>query len=129
MRGDTHTQFDVPPDPNCLPGDFFPPYEYGITPEPFGDPGGGNRHLAAYSYRLPPADIEGNINCIYKPEGDNPLTMSYTIGTCKLEESYLLPRLKGILSNKPDLIGSEAVLATDLLGMDVEWPTANTRER
>lgn len=39
------------------------------------------------------------------------------------------PRFRGIPNRKTDLIGSEAVLATDLLGMNDDWPTANRARR
>ncbi|CAI7619614.1 unnamed protein product [Penicillium manginii] len=39
------------------------------------------------------------------------------------------PRLKGIPNRKTDLIGSEAVLCTDLLDMNDDWPTADANGR
>lgn len=39
------------------------------------------------------------------------------------------PRIKGIPNRKTDLIGSEAVLCTDLLGMNDGWPTADAEDR
>ncbi|KAL5340628.1 FAD dependent oxidoreductase-domain-containing protein [Aspergillus crustosus] len=129
VRADTHyTQFDAAVDPYRTPGNTASGLLYGISPEPFGQPGDGDKHLQAYSYRLPLTDIESNKVPITKPEG-------YDDSHYELHRRYLqaggtlyTPRLKGVPNRKTDLIGSEAVLATDLLGMNDDWPTA-TRSR
>ncbi|KAL2863224.1 FAD dependent oxidoreductase-domain-containing protein [Aspergillus lucknowensis] len=130
VRDDTrYTQFDVPVDPYRIPRDPSSGLLSGISPEPFGEPGDGDRHLQAYSYRLPLTDIEGNKLPIYKPEG-------YDESHYELHRRYIqaggklyTPRLKGVPNRKTDLIGSEGVLATDLLGMNDDWPTANRTRR
>ncbi|KAL4923349.1 FAD dependent oxidoreductase-domain-containing protein [Aspergillus undulatus] len=70
VRADAaYTQFDVPVDPYIIPSDPSSGLLYGISPEPFGEPGNRDRHLQAYSYRLPLTDIEGNKAPIQKPDG------------------------------------------------------------
>ncbi|KAL4914810.1 FAD dependent oxidoreductase-domain-containing protein [Aspergillus aurantiobrunneus] len=130
VRGDTqYTQFDVPVDPYRVPGDPSSGLIYGISPEPFGEPGSGDGHLAAYSYRLPLTDVESNKLPIYKPKGYNPSHYELHRRYLQAGGELFTPRLKGISKRKTDLIGSEAVLATDLLGMNDDWPTANLQER
>ncbi|CEN60612.1 hypothetical protein ASPCAL03048 [Aspergillus calidoustus] len=130
VRADTrYTQFDVPVDPYRTPGNPSSGLLYGISPEPFGNPGDGDAHLQAYSYRLPLTDIESNKAPLEKPEG-------YDASHYELHRRYIqaggklyTPRLRGVPNRKTDLIGSEAVLATDLLGMNDDWPTASRARR
>ncbi|KAL3484023.1 FAD dependent oxidoreductase-domain-containing protein [Aspergillus germanicus] len=130
VRADTrYTQFDVPVDPYRTPGDASSGLLYGISPEPFGNPGDGDAHLQAYSYRLPLTDVEGNKAPLVKPE-------RYDASHYELHRRYIqaggklyTPRLRGVPNRKTDLIGSEAVLATDLLGMNDDWPTASRERR
>ncbi|KAL3450454.1 FAD dependent oxidoreductase-domain-containing protein [Aspergillus insuetus] len=130
VRADTrYTQFDVPVDPYRIPGDPSSGLLYGISPEPFGNPGDGDAHLQAYSYRLPLTDLEGSKAPLEKPEG-------YDASHYELHRRYIqaggklyTPRLRGVPNRKTDLIGSEAVLATDLLGMNDDWPTASRERR
>ncbi|KAL4864494.1 hypothetical protein BDV12DRAFT_201019 [Aspergillus spectabilis] len=130
VRPDTsYTQFDVPVDPYRTPGDPSSGLLYGISPEPFGEPGDGDQHLQAYSYRLPLTDIERNKVPITKPDGYN--ESHYELHRRYLQAGGKLytPQLKGVPNRKTDLIGSEAVLATDLLGMNDDWPTATRARR
>ncbi|KAL2835941.1 FAD dependent oxidoreductase-domain-containing protein [Aspergillus pseudoustus] len=130
VRADTrYTQFDVPVDPYITPGDASSGVIYGVSSEPFGNPGDGDTHLQAYSYRLPLTDVEGNKAPITKPEG-------YNASHYELHRRYIqaggklyTPRLKGVPNRKTDLIGSEGVLATDLLGMNDDWPSASQERR
>lgn len=130
VRAETpYTQFDVPVDPYRVPGDPSSGLLYGISPEPFGEPGQGDTHLAAYSYRLPLTDVEDNKLPIYKPDGYDPSHYELHRRYLQAGGKLYTPRLKGIPNRKTDLIGSEAVLATDLLGMNDDWPTANAEGR
>ncbi|KAJ0416379.1 FAD dependent oxidoreductase-domain-containing protein [Aspergillus carlsbadensis] len=130
VRADTrYTQFDVPVDPYRTSGDPSSGLLYGISPQPFGNPGDGDAHLQAYSYRLPLTDVEGNKAPLEKPDG-------YDASHYELHRRYIqaggklyMPRLRGVPNRKTDLIGSEAVLATDLLGMNDDWPTASRARR
>jgi hypothetical protein len=130
VRDDTrYTQFDVPVDPYRVPGDSSSGLLYGISPEPFGEPGSGDQHLQAYSYRLPLTDVESNKLTLQKPE-------RYDKTHYELHRRYIQaggklysPRFRGIPNRKTDLIGSEGVLATDLLGMNDDWPTASRARR
>ncbi|KAL4791570.1 FAD dependent oxidoreductase-domain-containing protein [Aspergillus venezuelensis] len=130
VRANTqYTQFEVPVDPYKVPGDPSSGLLYGISTEPFGEDGQGDKHLQAYSYRLPLTDVESNKIPIQKPDG-------YEESHYELHRRYIqaggtlyTPRLKGIPNRKTDLIGSEAVLATDLLGMNDDWPTASRARR
>ncbi|KAL4882209.1 FAD dependent oxidoreductase-domain-containing protein [Aspergillus karnatakaensis] len=130
IRPDTsYTQFDVDIDPYNTPGNPSSGLLYGISPEPFGQPGDGDTHLQAYSYRLPLTDVESNKIPITKPEG-------YDASHYELHRRYIqaggklyTPRLRGVPNRKTDLIGSEGVLATDLLGMNDDWPMASRTRR
>ncbi|KAL4967225.1 FAD dependent oxidoreductase-domain-containing protein [Aspergillus stella-maris] len=120
VRANTqYTQFDVPVDPYKVTGDHSSGLLYGISTEPFGEDGQGDKHLQAYSNKVP----------IQKPDG-------YDESHYELHRRYIqaggtlyTPRLKGVPNRKTDLIGSEAVLATDLLGMNDDWPTASRARR
>jgi hypothetical protein len=130
IRADTrYTQFDVPVDPYVIPGDPSSGLIFGISPEPFGEPGSGDEHLAGYSYRLPLTDVESNKLPLYKPLGYNPAHYELHRRYLRTGGKLYTPRLRGIPKNKTDLIGSEAVLATDLLGMNDDWPKASSQER
>ncbi|KAJ5368818.1 uncharacterized protein N7496_008578 [Penicillium cataractarum] len=130
VRDDTrYTQFEVPIDPYREAGNVSSGLLYGISSEPFGKPGDGDQHLAAYSYRLPLTDVEGNKLPIYKPEGYDPSHYDLHRRYLQAGGKLYLPRLKGIPNRKTDLIGSEAVLSTDLLGMNDDWPSANDQGR
>ncbi|KAJ5106873.1 hypothetical protein N7456_003548 [Penicillium angulare] len=130
VRDDTrYTQFEVPIDPYRVPADPQSGLLYGISPEPFGKPGDGDKHLAAYSYRLPMTDIESNKLPIYKPEGYNSSHYDLHRRYLKAGGKMYTPRLKGIPTRKTDLIGSEAVMCTDLIGMNDDWPTADSAGR
>ncbi|PCH08108.1 Hypothetical protein PENO1_002460 [Penicillium occitanis (nom. inval.)] len=130
IRADTkYTQFDVPVDPYIITGDPSSGLIFGISPEPFGEPGSGDEHLAGYSYRLPLTDVESNKLPLYKPLGYDPAHYELHRRYLRAGGKLYTPRLKGIPKNKTDLIGSEAVLATDLLGMNDDWPKASSQER
>lgn len=122
-------QFDVPVDPYRILGDPSSGLLFGISSEPFGQPGIGDKHLAAYSYRLQLTNVEGNKIPIYKPDGYNPSHYELHRRYLQAGGKLYTPRLKGIPNRKTDLIGSEAVLATDLLGMNDDWPAAGSEGR
>ncbi|KAJ5086590.1 hypothetical protein NUU61_007897 [Penicillium alfredii] len=130
VRADTrYTQFDVPVDPYRIPGDPSSGLIDGISSEPFGEPGSGDQHLAAYSYRLLLADVEDNKMPLYKPECYDPSQYELHRRYLQAGGTLYTPRLKGIPNRKTDLIGSKAVLATDLIGMNDDWPMANAYAR
>ncbi|CAI7595758.1 unnamed protein product [Penicillium glandicola] len=130
VRDDTrYTQFEVPVDPYCTPGDPSRGLIYGISPEPFGEPGSGDKHLQAYSYRLPLTTDESNRLPLYQPDGYDPCHYELHRRYIKAGGKLYISRFKGIPNSKTDLMGPEAVLATDLLGMNDDWPEANAQER
>lgn len=77
---------------------------------------------------MPLTDDKENQLPIYKPEGYNPaqyeLHRRYAVsGGALYTPKKRLPR------GKTDLIGSEAPLATDLIGMNDEWATGTPAAR
>ncbi|KPM44302.1 hypothetical protein AK830_g2274 [Neonectria ditissima] len=129
VRNETlYRQIDVDVDPYVQPGDPSSGLIYGISDEPFGNPGDGDLHLQSYSYRLPVTDDADNRVPFYKPDG-------YDAAHYELHRRYLaaggefyMPR-KRLPGEKTDLIGSEGALSTDLLGMNDEWPVASHEKR
>ncbi|RSM08147.1 hypothetical protein CEP52_004873 [Fusarium oligoseptatum] len=128
-RGETlYRQIDVDVDPYVKLGDPSSGLLYGISDEPFGNPGDGDLHLQSYSYRLPLTDDPDNLVPFSKPEGYDPA--HYELHRRYLAaggEFYMPP--KRLPGGKTDLIGSEGALSTDLLGMNDEWPVASRRDR
>lgn len=121
MRESTvYTQLTVKIDPYNIPGDPLSGLIYGISPEPFGKPGDGDNHLAAFSYRLPLTDDKENQLPIYKPEGYDPAHYELHRRYHKAGGRFYTPK-KRLPGRKTDLIGSEAPLATDLLGFNDGW--------
>ncbi|TPX19112.1 uncharacterized protein E0L32_011185 [Thyridium curvatum] len=129
IRDETpYRQLDLPVDPYVCIGDPSSGLLYGISPEPFGHPGDGDLHLQSFSYRLPITDDPANRIPFEKPEGYDP-------GHFELHRRFLRaggymykPTIK-IPNRKTDLIGSEAPLATDLVGMNDDWPVASYARR
>ncbi|KAF4470246.1 Xanthan lyase [Fusarium albosuccineum] len=129
VRGETlYRQIDVDPDPYVKPGEPSSGLLYGISDEPFGNPGDGDLHLQSYSYRLPLTDDPDNRVPFSEPEG-------YDSAHYELHRRYFAAggqfykpnkRLPG---GKTDLIGSEGALSTDLLGMNDDWPVASRKGR
>lgn len=66
---------------------------------------------------------------LYKPERYDPSHYELHRRYIRAGGKLYTPRFRGIPNSKTDLIGSEAVLATDLLGMNDRWPEANSQER
>lgn len=124
----TYTQINVPIDPYNSPGDSASGLIYGISPEPFGKAGDGDTHLAAFSYRVPLTDRPANRLPLYKPEGYDPTHYELHRRYVKAGGTLYTPR-KRLPGAKTDLIGSEAPLATDLLGMNDTWATGAHDER
>lgn len=124
----TYTQLNVPIDPYKVPGDSSSGLIYGISTEPFGKAGTGDKHLAAFSYRLPLTDRKENQLPIYKPEGYDPAYYELHRRYIKSGGTLYTPKKK-LPGDKTDLIGSEAPLATDLLGMNDEWATGTPADR
>ncbi|KAI4602588.1 hypothetical protein KJ359_007804 [Pestalotiopsis sp. 9143b] len=124
----TYTQIKVPIDPYNSPGDSASGLIYGISPEPFGKAGDGDEHLAAFSYRVPLTDRSENRLPLYKPEGYDPTHYELHRRYIKAGGTLYTPR-KRLPGAKTDLIGSEAPLATDLLGMNDKWATGTHDER
>lgn len=124
----TYTQLTTSIDPYNIPGDPLSGLLYGISDEPFGKAGDGDKHLAAYSYRLPLTDEKGNKVPIYKPEGYDPANYELHRRYIKSGGTLYTP-VKRLPGGKTDLIGSEAPLSTDLLGMNDEWVTGSQAVR
>lgn len=74
-------------------------------------------------------DVEDNKLPIYKPDGYDPSYYELHRRYLQAGGKLYTPRFRGIPNRKTDLIGSEAVLATDLLGMNDDWPSANAKNR
>lgn len=115
-------------DPYNIVGDASSGLIYGVSDEPFGKAGDGDEHLAAFSYRLPLTDQKNNQLPIYKPEGYDPSNYELHRRFFRSGGKFYTPKIK-LPGNKTDLIGSEAPLATDLLGMNDGWATGSQQER
>ncbi|KEF56325.1 uncharacterized protein A1O9_07906 [Exophiala aquamarina CBS 119918] len=91
-----------------------------ISTEAFGTPWNGDKHFAAFSYRLPLTDNIANQLPIYKPEGYDPTHYELDRRKYKAGGTLNTPKVR-LPGGKTDLLGSEAPLATDLLGMNDDW--------
>ncbi|KAI1266294.1 FAD dependent oxidoreductase-domain-containing protein [Xylariaceae sp. FL1019] len=127
-RETPYRQIDVDIDPYKTPGDSSSGLLYGIEDEPFGNPGDGDLHLQSYSYRLPLTDNPANRVLFTKPLGYDPTHYELHRRFMAAGGEMYLPR-KRLPNEKTDLIGSEGALATDLLGMNDEWPVASYEGR
>ncbi|KAM0750551.1 hypothetical protein T439DRAFT_301459 [Meredithblackwellia eburnea MCA 4105] len=123
-----YRQFTTPIDPYVVPGDPSSGLLYGVSDEPFGNPGDGDSHLAAFSFRVPLTDVPSNKIPLSPPEdyrsSDYDLHRRFALAGGE----FYVPKLR-LPSRKTDLIGSEATLATDLLGMNDRWATGSRRVR
>jgi len=129
VRAETlYRQFDVPLDPYNTPGDPSSGLLFGISDEPFGKPGDGDKHLQSYSYRLPLTDDPKDCIPFTKPNGYDPTHYELHRRYLKAGGAFYMPN-KRIPGGKTDLIGSEGALSTDLLGMNDDWPTATYADR
>lgn len=129
VRSETlYRQIDVDIDPYVRPGDASSGLLYGISDEPFGQPGDGDLHLQSYSYRLPLTDDAANRVPFTEPEGYDPAHYELHRRFIKAGGEFYYPR-KRLPGGKTDLIGSEGALSTDLLGMNDEWPVASYEGR
>lgn len=124
----TYTQITTSMDPYNVTGDASSGLLYGISDEPFGNPGDGDEHLAAFSFRLPLTDDEDNRLPIYKPEGYDPAHYELHRRYVKSGGNLFTPKIR-LPGRKTDLIGSEAPLATDLVGMNDAWATGSQEDR
>lgn len=124
----TYTQFPFPIDPYIIPGDANSGLIFGVSDEPFGKAGDADKHLAAYSYRVPITDVPENLIPFTKPPTYDPAHYELHARFVKSGGQLYFPRPR-LPNRKTDLIGSEAVLATDLLGMNDEWPTGTPEVR
>lgn len=123
-----YRQITVPLDPYIVPGDPSSGLLYGISPEPFGTPGEGDKHLQAYSYRLPLTENPANRVPLEKPPNFNAAWYELHRRYFRAGGSHYCP-IKRLPGSKTDLIGSEGALSTDLLGMNDEWPVATRARR
>ncbi|OBU01575.1 hypothetical protein VE01_00532 [Pseudogymnoascus verrucosus] len=123
-----YTQLTVDIDPFKIPKDHSSGLIYGISTEPFGKAGDGDKHLAAFSYRLPLTDAVENRLPFYKPDGYNPAHFELHRRFVNSGGKLYTPKVR-LPGQKTDLIGSEAPLATDLLGMNDGWVTGSEEER
>lgn len=129
MRAETlYRQIDVDIDPYLTPGDASSGLLYGISPEPFGEPGAGDAHLQSYSYRLPLTDDPANRIPLTEPKGYDPAHFELHRRFARAGGEFYTPK-KRLPGGKTDLIGSEGALSTDLLGMNDEWPVASYEGR
>ncbi|CAK7229801.1 hypothetical protein SBRCBS47491_007372 [Sporothrix bragantina] len=133
VRGHTpYRQIDVPVDPYVEAGNPASGLLYGISSEPLGKPGDGDEHLQSFSFRVPLTNDPANR---VAPLGGSPQPAGYVPERYELHRRFLraggfmyAPTIK-VPRCKTDLIGSEAPLATDLLGLNDEWPTATYARR
>ncbi|KAM5347752.1 hypothetical protein ACJ41O_007576 [Fusarium nematophilum] len=129
VRGETiYRQIDVDLDPYVKPGDASSGLLYGISDEPFGNPGDGDLHLQSYSYRIPLTDDPDNRVPFSEPDGYDPAHYQLHRRYLAAGGEFYMPR-KRLPGEKTDLIGSEGALSTDLLGMNDEWPVASRQQR
>ena len=119
-----YTQLNVDIDPYIIPGDSSSGLIYGISPESYGAPGKGDKHLAAFSYRIPLTDDDRNRLPIYKPEDYDPAHFELHRRYFRSGGRFYTPKVR-LPGRKTDLVGSEAPLATDLLGMNDDWATGS----
>lgn len=115
-------------DPFKIPKDHSSGLIYGISADPFGNVGDGDKHLAAFSFRLPLTDVAENRLPFYKPDGYDPAHFELHRRFVKSGGKLYTPKTR-LPGQKTDLIGSEAPLATDLLGMNDGWATGSEEER
>lgn len=121
VRAETlYRQINVDVDPYVIPKDPSSGLLYGISPEPFGNPGDGDLHLQSYSYRLPLTDDPENLVPLTEPEGYDPACFELHRRFARAGGEFYSPR-KRLPGGKTDLIGSEGALSTDLLGMNDKW--------
>lgn len=129
VRAETlYRQIEVDVDPYIIPQDPSSGLLYGISPEPFGTAGDGDLHLQSYSYRIPLTDDPENLVPLTEPEGYDPTCFELHRRFARAGGEFYTPR-KRLPGGKTDLIGSEGALATDLLGMNDEWPVAGYQGR
>ncbi|KAJ3545925.1 hypothetical protein NM208_g2265 [Fusarium decemcellulare] len=129
VRGETlYRQIDVDVDPYVKPGEPSSGLLYGISDEPFGNPGDGDLHLQSYSYRLPLTDDPDNLVPFSEPEGYDPAHYELHRRYFAAGGEFYKPN-KRLPGGKTDLIGSEGALSTDLLGMNDDWPVASRKGR
>lgn len=129
VRDDTkYTQLAVPVDPYNIPGNPASGVIYGVSDEAFGNPGDGDKHLAAFSFRLPLTNSPDNRLPLYKPEGYDPKHFELHRRYVRAGGKFFHPNVR-IPGSKTDLIGSESPLATDLLGLNDDWITASPAGR
>lgn len=124
----TYRQIDKDVDPYVIAGDSKSGLLYGISDEPFGRPGEGDQHLQSYSYRVPLTDDPQNRISLHKPVGYDSSHYELHRRFFQAGGEFYMPSKK-VPNEKTDLIGSEAALATDLLGMNDRWPVASYAER
>ncbi|KAJ4299245.1 hypothetical protein N0V90_004489 [Kalmusia sp. IMI 367209] len=121
IRSETpYRQFDKPIDPYRTPGDPTSGTIFGVSDEPFGIPGDADKHLPAFSYRVPLTNIAANQKPITKPKDYDPSQFELHRRFAEKGGTFYLPAPR-VPNSKTDLIGSEAVLATDLLGLNDDW--------
>lgn len=129
VRAETsYCQIDVDVDPYVVPGDSSSGLLYGISDEPFGTPGDGDKHLQSYSYRIPLTDEPANRVPFTEPPGYDRMHFELHRRFAKAGGAFYFPN-KRLPGGKTDLIGSEGALSTDLVGMNDEWPTATYEQR
>lgn len=123
-----YTQIHLPIDPYIVEKDPNSGLIHGISSEPFGKPGQADKHLAAYSYRVPLTDLGSNRIPLSRPTDYDPALYELHRRYARLGGQFFLPRPR-LPNRKTDLIGSEAPLATDLLGMNDDWPAGSEEIR
>jgi hypothetical protein len=80
----------------------------------------GDKHLPAFSYRVPLTDIVSNRIPITKPDNYDPAQFELHRRFALAGGEFYISQPR-VPTRKTDLIDSEAVLATDLLGMNDDW--------
>lgn len=129
VRGETpYCQINVDVNPYVRPDDPSSGLLYGISDEPFGEPGDGDLHLQSYSFRLSLTDDPANRVPFTEPEGYDPAHYELHRRFFRAGGKFYLPN-KRLPGGKTDLIGSEGALSTDLVNMNDEWPVASYEGR
>lgn len=129
VRGETnYMQIDVDFDPYVVPGEPSSGLLYGISAEEYGLAGRGDKHLAAFSFRIPVTDNRDNQLPIYEPEGYNPAHYELHRRYLRAGGKLYTPNIR-VPGRKTDIIGCETPLHTDLVGMNDGWANGSRKQR
>lgn len=123
-------QFPDGVDPYKIEGDPSSGLCWGISDEPFGTEGTGDKSIQAYNFRLCLTKEESNRRPFERPETYNRDYYELLARTFKKMDSninrYLL--INGLMDNKYD-VNNRGPLSTNMLGMNHEYPEGSYEKR